>query len=80
MSRIAIVQRPPVFLDRDATLNSAMAAVAEAAGQGARLIVFPEAYVPGYPIWIWRTRPGGDFALIEQIHSTFLANAVSLAA
>ncbi len=79
MSRIAVVQRPPVFLDRAETLKSAVGAVAEAAKKGARLIVFPEAFIPGYPAWIWRLRPGVDMAFTEQLHSRLRANAVSLA-
>jgi nitrilase len=79
MSRIAVVQRPPVLLDRAATLKSAVVAVAEAAQKGAQLIVFPEAFIPGYPAWIWRLRPGADMALTEQLHSRLRANAVSLA-
>jgi len=78
MSRIAIVQRPPTFLDRAATLESAVASVREAAAGGARLIVFPEAFVPGYPAWIWRLRPGADMALADRLHSLLLANSVSL--
>ena len=34
-----------------------------AAAAGARLVVFPETFVPGYPAWIWRLRPGSDMAL-----------------
>ncbi len=79
MARIAVIQRPPKLLDRAATLADAVRAVEEAAANTAQLIVFPEAYVPGYPIWIWRLRPGGDFALAEQLHALFLANAVNLA-
>jgi nitrilase len=79
MPRIAIVQRAPAFLDRGATLELAVAAVDEAAQAGARLIVFPEAFVPGYPAWIWRLRPGSDMALTEQLHARLRANAVSLA-
>jgi nitrilase len=79
MTRIAIIQRPPVFLNRAATLDSAVTAVHEAAQAGARLIVFPETFVPGYPAWIWRLRPGGDMALSEQLHAQLRANAVSLA-
>src|SRR5476651_1546582 len=79
MSRIAVVQRPPVFLDRAETLKSAVDAVREAAEAGARLIVFPEAYIPGYPAWIWRLRPGADMALTERLHARLRANAVSLA-
>ena len=80
MSRIAIVQQTPVFLDRAATLDKAVAAVDEAARGGARLVVFPEAFVPGYPAWIWRLRPGGDMGLTEQLHARLRANAVDLGA
>jgi nitrilase len=78
MSRIAIVQRPPVFLDRAATIDRAVAAIAEAAEGGAQLVVFPEAYIPGYPAWIWRLRPGADRGLTERLHSLLLANSVSV--
>ena len=79
MSRIAVIQRPPVFLDRTETLENAVTAVHEAAQAGAQLIVFPETFIPGYPAWIWRLRPGNDMALTEQLHSRLRANAVSLA-
>jgi nitrilase len=80
MTRVAIVQKAPVFLDRARTLDLAVASTAEAAAQGAKLVVFPEAFVPGYPAWIWRLRPGGDMALSEQLHGMLLDNAVSLPA
>jgi len=80
VARVAVVQRPPVFLDRAATLHAAVAAVGEAARAGAQLLVFPEAFVPGYPAWIWRLRPGPDMGLTEKIHARLLANAVDLAA
>jgi nitrilase len=49
---VAGAQLTPVFLDRDATVERAVAAIHEAADRGARaLIVFPEAFVPGYPLW-----------------------------
>ena len=79
MSRIAVVQRAPAFLDKAATLQLAAAAVDEAAQAGAKLIVFPEAFVPGYPAWMWRLRPGADMAVTEQLHARLRANAVSLA-
>lgn len=76
MSRIAIVQRPPAFLNRAETTAAAVASVGEAAGAGAQLIVFPEAFISGYPAWIWRLRPGTDMALAERLHALLLANAV----
>ena len=79
MSKIAIVQHAPQVLDREATIDKAARLVAEAATSGAQLIVFPEAFVPGYPAWIWRLRPGGDWDVSERIHQRLLENAVDLA-
>lgn len=79
MSRYAIVQKPPVFLDKRKSIASAVALVDEAAGNGADLVVFTEAFIPGYPTWIWRLRPGGDWNLAEELHARLLKNAVDLA-
>lgn len=40
-----------VFLDADKTADKACDLIAEAARNGASLIVFPESYIPGFPIW-----------------------------
>ncbi|HUO78697.1 MAG TPA: carbon-nitrogen hydrolase family protein [Steroidobacteraceae bacterium] len=78
-STVAVVQRAPTYLHRDATLATAVGAIAEAAAAGARLIVFPEAFVPGYPAWMWRLRPGADGALTGRLHALLLANSINLA-
>ncbi len=49
---VAAVQAAYVMLDRDATVARVEELVAEAAGLGAELVVFPEAFVPGTPLWI----------------------------
>lgn len=46
---LAVVQAAPVLFDRDATLDRVEALAERAAGQGARLVVFPEAFIPAYP-------------------------------
>ena len=79
MTKIAIIQRPPVLLDRSATIARAVQSVAEAAAAGASLIVLPEQFIPGYPSWIWRLAAGRDGALMGQLHARLLANAVDIA-
>jgi nitrilase len=80
MPRIAIVQRPPVLLDRAATLQRAVEWTAEAAAAGSTLVVFSEGFVPGYPSWIWRTAAGRDGGLMGELHGRLLDNAVDLGA
>jgi hypothetical protein len=55
--KVAAVQAAPVLLDRDETIGKVIALTEKAAAEGARLVAFPEAFVPGYPDWVWRTRP-----------------------
>lgn len=45
----AVVQAAPVLFDREATLDRVAELAAGAATEGARLVVFPEAFVPAYP-------------------------------
>jgi nitrilase len=79
MTKIAIIQHAPIVLNREATLEKACRLIAESAASGAQLIVFPEAFVPGYPAWVWRLRPGSDWGLSETLHQRLLENAVDLA-
>lgn len=47
----AAIQAAPVFLDRDGTVEKACRLIGEAAERGARIMVFPETFIPGYPFW-----------------------------
>lgn len=49
--KVAVAQLAPVFLDTKATLDKTCKAIKEAAENGAKLLVFPEAFLPGYPYW-----------------------------
>ncbi|GAC02148.1 putative nitrilase [Gordonia namibiensis NBRC 108229] len=51
--RVATTQIEPVWLDAAATVDKAVSWIAEAAGNGAELIAFPEVFVPGYPYHLW---------------------------
>lgn len=49
--KAAAIQAKPVWLDRAATVAKACRLIDEAAADGNRLIVFPEAWVPTFPYW-----------------------------
>lgn len=78
MSKVAVIQKAPVVLNRDACVTRAVELLDQAASQGAQLVVFTEAFIPGYPAWIWRLRPGSDWGTNEALHQRLLANAVDL--
>jgi len=50
--RVAAVQATYVLMDRQATIDRVAELTVQAAGKGAELVVFPEVFVPGTPIWI----------------------------
>ena len=49
---VAAVQAAYVLMDREATLAKVEALMASPEVRAADLVVFPEAFVPGTPIWI----------------------------
>ena len=75
--KIAAVQATPVYLDRDATVDKACGLIAEAGRNGARIVVFPESFVPAYPDWVWAVPPGAE-AVLSGLYAELLANAVEI--
>ena len=78
MAKLAVVQKTPVFLDKEKTIASAVNSIEEAAANGAGLVIFTEAFIPGYPSWIWRLRPGADWNVSEELHKRLLNSAVTI--
>lgn len=65
--KAAAVQSAPVYLDPAATVEKTISLIAEAAKAGARLIVFPEVFIAGYPYWNWITDPISGSAWFEKL-------------
>ncbi|MCG8373790.1 MAG: carbon-nitrogen hydrolase family protein [Balneolales bacterium] len=50
--KVAIVQKSPVFLNLSKSVDLALQFVSDASNSGARIVVFPETWLPGYPVWL----------------------------
>lgn len=74
---IAVVQAAPVFMERDATVEKACGLIAEAAKSGARLALFPEVFIPGFPDWVWYVPPI-KIALNQRLYAALLEQAVTI--
>lgn len=49
--RVAAAQLSPVFMNKEASLDKACKAIESAGKAGAKLVVFSETFIPGYPYW-----------------------------
>jgi nitrilase len=65
---VCVVQAAPVYLDLLKSVEKAQRLIEQAAGGGAKLIAFPELWLPGYPWWIWLDEPGwaGSNGLMQR--------------
>ncbi len=71
--KAAAVQASPVFLNVDATVEKACSIIAEAAGNGASLVAFPEVFVAGYPYWNWIMTPVQGSKWYEKLYTNSIA-------
>lgn len=66
--RVAVVQAAPAFLDLEAGVAKTLALIEQAAQRGAKLIAFPECWIPGYPWWIWLDSPAWGMQFVRRYH------------
>jgi nitrilase len=77
--RAAVVQAAPVLFDREATVQKACRLASDAASEGARLILFPEAFVPAYPRGLgFGTVVGSRTPAGRRLWQAYWANAVDV--
>jgi predicted amidohydrolase len=75
--RVAAVQATPVILDAEATVEKACRLLAEAAGDGVKLAVFPETFVPLYPSNSW-AKDASSFTGWDELWERLWANSVDV--
>lgn len=75
--KVAAAQLSPVFLNKTRTVEKACSAILEAGENGAKLIVFPEAFISGYPDWVWLI-PNSKGADLNELYIKLVENAVSV--
>ena len=75
--KVAAAQLSPIFLNKEKTVEKACKAILEAGENGAKLIVFPEAFISGYPDWVWLI-PNSKGADLNELYLKLVENAVSI--
>ena len=77
--RLAIVQHPPVFLNLARSVERAAALIGDALAHGAQCIVFPETWLPGYPVWLDEAPSAGlwDYAPAKALHQVLADNSIT---
>jgi len=74
--RVAAVQAASVFLDREASIEKACRLIRDAGAGGARVIGFPEGFVPAHPIWFHHHAATGKIA--NKLSVELFKNAVEI--
>ena len=74
--RVAAVQAASVFLDREGSTQKACRLIREAGTQGARVIGFPEGFIPAHPIWYHHHAASG--AVANKLAVELFKNAVEV--
>ena len=74
---VGAAQHSSVFLNRRESVEKACKLIAEASQNGAKLVVVPEAFVPGYPDWVWLVK-NSDGATLNAYYRELLENAVTV--
>lgn len=73
--RVAVVQAASAFLDRERSLTKSLQLIEEAAHGGAKVVVFPEGFIPAHPLW-YHFHAGTSQAAMEMATELFMNSVI----
>jgi nitrilase len=77
LMKIAAAQATPAFLNKEKTVEKACKLIYKAGKDGAKLIVFPESFIPGYPDWVWVV-PNSKSKILNDLYAELVQNAITI--
>ena len=78
--KVALVQQPPVFLNLAKTLAKVETIAKECAKEGAKIVVFPETWLAGYPVWLDEAPKAAlwDYAPAKRLYQYLTENSLQI--
>lgn len=75
--KVAVIQNSPAFLNKEESVARACELIKEASSNGARLVLFPEAFISAYPDWVW-SLPAAQKVQISSLYGELLESSVTV--